>query len=85
LCSNKSFIERAKQFSRNGVRLDSFWANIGIVFNLSSAMMNVLKKVLIFSHGNASVERRRNIIYDGSITTVKRKEDTFNGNCSKRS
>jgi len=57
LCSNKSFIERAKQFSRYEVRLDSFWTNIAIVFNLSSAMINVLKKVLIFSHGNASVER----------------------------
>lgn len=71
LCSNKSFIERAKQFSRNEVRLDSFWTNIGIVFNLSSAMMNVLKKVLIFSHGNASVERGFSVNKECLITNLK--------------
>lgn len=71
LCSNKSFIERSKQFSRNEVRLDSFWTNIGIVFNLSSAMMNVLKKVLIFSHGNASVERGFSVNKECLITNLK--------------
>ncbi|KAF0704653.1 Uncharacterized protein FWK35_00030452 [Aphis craccivora] len=52
-------------------KLDSFWTNIGIVFNLSSAMMNVLKKVLIFSHGNVSVERGLSVNKESLITNLQ--------------
>lgn len=57
LLSKSSFMSQIKLFNQKNDRLDHLWRDIGSTFYLLLDFMNFLKKVLTFSHGNASVER----------------------------
>lgn len=45
LFSNSSFIERAKAYVKGEIRLDHFWSNIGVTYDLSSELLRFLKMV----------------------------------------
>ncbi|XP_063243684.1 uncharacterized protein LOC134542976 [Bacillus rossius redtenbacheri] len=46
-----------KNFRRKESRLDEFWTNFVVKHDTSKELVTFIKMVLVFSHGNASVER----------------------------
>ena len=55
LIENKNFLEETKMFSIQDGRLDDFYAQI-FYSNVFIELENVVRIVLILSHGNACVE-----------------------------
>ena len=55
LIENKNFLEETKMFSIQDDRLDDFYAQI-FYSNVFIELENVVRIVLILSHGNACVE-----------------------------
>ena len=57
LCLTESAQSGMKNYYHKSKRLDHFWRELLTTSNSSDDLLNFIKKVLIFSHGNASVER----------------------------
>ncbi|KAJ8892936.1 hypothetical protein PR048_005517 [Dryococelus australis] len=56
VCASPVVVESVKKYSRKQQRLDNFWSTLLSGFSVPD-LLNFVKKVLILSHGNASVER----------------------------
>lgn len=50
LFSNSSFFERVKAYVKGEIRLDHFWSNNGVKYDLSSELLRFLKMVRSFKN-----------------------------------
>lgn len=55
LFSNLSFIERVKTYVKGEIRLDHFWSNIRVTYELSSKLLRFLKMVKCLKGHNICV------------------------------
>ena len=78
LIENKNFLEETKMFSIQDDRLDDFYAQI-FYSNVFIGLENVVRIVLILSHGNACVESEFSV--NGDILVENMLESTVVAQC----